>query len=104
LLLSPVPVVVVLDSMMPQHGGEAVVRLVAEGAPELTRHVYILTSAYGRSLSEDFSHLLQQLGIPLLAKPFDLDVLLATIEAVAVKLPVRVDASMQSVQPRQQLE
>ena len=90
--------------MMPHMNGEAVVRLVAEGAHELTRHVFILVSAYGSSLSKDFLQLLQQLDIPLLAKPFDLDVLLATIEAVAVKLPVRVDASMQSVQPRQQLE
>jgi hypothetical protein len=84
--------------------GEAVVRLVAEGAPELTRHVFILVSAYGSSLSKDFLHLLQQLGIPLLAKPFDLDVLLAMVEAVATKLSVRVEANMQSVQPRPQLE
>jgi CheY-like chemotaxis protein len=99
LLLSSAPVVVVLDVKMPRMGGEEVVRLVAEGAPELTRHAFILVSAAASSLSVDFLQLLKWLNIPLLAKPFKLKKLLTTVEAVATKLSARVDASMQSIQP-----
>jgi hypothetical protein len=79
--------------------GEAVVRLVAEGAPELTHYGYILASAYGSSLSQDFLLLLHQLDIPLQPKPFNLDELLSIAEAVAARLPAHPDASIQSIQP-----
>jgi CheY-like chemotaxis protein len=80
---SPQRLVVLLDLQLPQVTGAQVVEQVAEQRV-LTRHAYILITAYyGYTMSLDFAALVTQLSIPVITKPFDLDKLLAAVEAAA---------------------
>lgn len=89
LLLVPQPMVVLLDLLMPRMGGDAILRLVAEGHASLIPHTYILVTALAGALPSDLPPLLKQLAVPLIAKPFDVETLLATVEAEAARLRAR---------------
>jgi CheY-like chemotaxis protein len=91
LLLVPQPMVVLLDLLMPRMGGGAILRLVAEGHASLAPHTYILVTALAGTLPNDLPPLLKQLEVPLIAKPFDADILLNTVEAAAARLRARSD-------------
>jgi CheY-like chemotaxis protein len=83
---SPQRLVVLLDLQLPQVSGAQVVERVAEQRV-LTRHAYILITAYyGYTMSLDFASLVTQLAIPVITKPFDLDKLLSAVEAAAARL------------------
>jgi CheY-like chemotaxis protein len=99
LLISPHPWVVLLDVMMPRMSGEAVVRLVAEGAPELTRHAFILVSAIASSLPPDLLQLLRWLDIPVIGKPFEIDTLIDAVETAAASSFVPVHAGEVTARP-----
>lgn len=77
------PMVVLLDLYMGQTGGDAVLRTVAADPALAARHRYIVVSAVPER-SNDVPHdLLQRLGIPFIAKPFDLVALLEAIQRAA---------------------
>ena len=76
----PVGLVVLLDLMMPDMDGYAVLQAVAAESPMATRHVYILMTATGRFLPTKVIPLLKQLNVSSLSKPFDLDDLLAAVQ------------------------
>jgi CheY-like chemotaxis protein len=73
------PVIVLLDLMMPQLDGAGVLGAVAGDARRLTRHRYILMTAGHQTLSLALAHLLTDLAVTIVYKPFDIDVLLKVI-------------------------
>ncbi|HEX6121753.1 MAG TPA: response regulator [Ktedonobacterales bacterium] len=78
--------VVLLDLIMPQMNGLQVLEAIhAEGAA-LTRHAYILMTANNRQMLSQAAPLLAALAITLVRKPFDLDILLETVEHAAARL------------------
>jgi CheY-like chemotaxis protein len=76
------PFVVLLDMLMPKLDGEGVLAAVAADAQPVTRHCYILVTASRRI---DHSRPGSIHGVPVLAisKPFDINVLLDTIDSAA---------------------
>jgi CheY-like chemotaxis protein len=78
--------VVLLDLMMPDVNGLEVLQTVAAESPLATRHTYILMTALGKKLPLPVGDLLEQLGIPCLAKPLELDDLLTAVERAAARL------------------
>jgi CheY-like chemotaxis protein len=76
------PLVVLLDSVMPGLSGIEVVRL-ARGVSYLSRHVYIVWTASPARLPAE---LLEAPDVSILAKPFDIDTLLATVAEAAARL------------------
>lgn len=86
---TPEPLVVVLDVWMPRMGGDEVLRLVDEGDSLLTRHAFIMMSAF-HNLPEGLPVLRARLGVPLVTKPFSIDVMLAAVDAAAARLHVQV--------------
>lgn len=86
----PTGLVVLLDFWMPGMNGFAVLQAIAAEPPLATRHAYLLLSATGRWPSPEVLHLLKQLQIPSLSKPFDSDELLAAVHKAASRLAERV--------------
>ena len=70
--------VVLLDYLMPHGGGKRVLQTVSQDAALSTRHVFILLTARAR-LSLPVLEAAEGLSVPVVRKPFDLEVLLATV-------------------------
>lgn len=90
LLRTPQSCLVLLDWLMPWLDGIGVLHVVARdtGPDGLGRHANILLTALSDALLAGSAELLQQLAIPVLAKPFQFPSLLATIRQVAARIPV----------------
>ena len=98
LLMSPSPLVVVLDLMMPRMTGSEILELFANDSVWARRHAFIvLTAATSRIGLLQLQPLLQQLAIPLLPKPLDMDAMLEAVHAAAQRL-----ASLAADRPRDQ--
>ncbi len=82
---TPSPMIVLLDLMMPRIDGAGLLGTVAGDTRRLQRHRYILMTASHQTLSLAFVHLLSDLSVPVVHKPFDLDKLLEII--ASRKLP-----------------
>ncbi|HEX8032391.1 MAG TPA: response regulator [Ktedonobacterales bacterium] len=80
------PVVVLLDLRMPGLDGTGVLEAVAADARLATHNAYILITANSHSIPADTSRLLEQLDVPVVPKPFDLDILLETVTEAVVKI------------------
>jgi CheY-like chemotaxis protein len=70
--------VVLLDYLMPHGGGKRVLQTVSRDAALSTLHSYVLLTARTR-LSLPVQEAAQGISIPVVRKPFDLEVLLATV-------------------------
>jgi len=86
LRVAPVPMIVLLDQLMPGLSGEGLLEQVASGGEELRRHAYVLLTAGAHRLSPRMVELLEELNVPLVAKPFDFDTILAAVDAAALHL------------------
>ena len=76
---SSTPVIVLLDLMMPRLDGAGLLGVVAGDTRRLNRHRYILMTAGHQTLSLAFAHLLSDLAVPVVFKPFDVDRLLEVV-------------------------
>ncbi|HEX6820273.1 MAG TPA: response regulator [Ktedonobacterales bacterium] len=76
------PLVVLLDLLMPQLDGLGVLRAVAKDERLATRHAYVLVTVSRQGLSVELPASLQGV-VPVVAKPFDITVLLDTVAEAA---------------------
>ncbi|HEX6818556.1 MAG TPA: response regulator [Ktedonobacterales bacterium] len=84
---SSVPMVVLLDLLMPVMSGDAVLQAVAADPILAARDVYLLLTANNRPLLTSVSQVLTALNVRFVAKPFDIDALLAEVAQAAARLP-----------------
>ncbi len=82
----PVPLIVLLDWLMPGLDGIQVLQALAEDAPLTRRHAYILLTAAGISEARPLPPLPPVLDVGVILKPFDIDALLAAIRDAAVRI------------------
>ena len=80
------PKVVLLDLRMPGLDGAGVLGAVAGDRTLSTQNAYVLMSANLQTLTLPFANLLTQLAVPVLKKPFDLEVMLDTVAQAAHRL------------------
>ena len=84
---SPERCVVLLDSLMPHGDGNRVLQTVSRDAALSSRHSYVLLTARTR-LSLPVLELANTLSVPVVHKPFDLEVLLAMVAQALSRLEV----------------
>lgn len=78
--------VVLLDLMMPGLDGAGLLGVVAADARLARQYAFVLLTANTRTLTLAFANLLQNLAVPVLTKPFDIDVLLDVVATAARRL------------------
>lgn len=76
------PLTVLLDLMMPRLDGAGVLQRLAERQDLAARHGCVLMSASRGTHKPGVTRLRMALGIPLVQKPFDIDDLLAILQAL----------------------
>jgi CheY-like chemotaxis protein len=80
------PTVVLLDLMMPRLDGAGVLGAVARDRVLASQHVYALITATHQTLSLAFVNLLTSLSVPVVHKPFDIDLLLDLVGQMSERL------------------
>ncbi|HLZ23433.1 MAG TPA: response regulator [Ktedonobacterales bacterium] len=78
--------VVLLDLMMPGLDGAGLLGAVAADAYLSSQYVFLLITANTKTLTLAFATLLQNLSVPVLTKPFDIDTLLDAVATAARRL------------------
>jgi two-component system NtrC family response regulator len=91
---SAVPLVVLLDYLMPKFSGGDVLKVVVPDARLTTRHAYVLVTASPQMLPLDVAELVERLQAMILPKPFDMDALLDIVAKAALHLSARAGASL----------
>jgi CheY-like chemotaxis protein len=77
------PMVVLLDLRMPVLDGTGVLAFVAEDQRLSALHAFLLITA--NPITEELRQLLQQLQVPVIPKPFDLDKLIDIVAETALR-------------------
>jgi CheY-like chemotaxis protein len=83
---SATPLVVLLDLMMPRLDGVGVLNVVARDQQLASRNAYIVITANRYRLDTLASHLLSDLAVAVVLKPFDMDTLLDAVASAMRKL------------------
>lgn len=78
--------VVLLDFMMPGLDGAGLLGAVAADARLAADYAFVLITANTKTLTLAFATLLQSLSVPVITKPFDIDVLLSAVATAARRL------------------
>lgn len=81
--------VVLLDVLMPGMDGIQVMDVVTAEDTLATRHAYIMVTALDDALTHVVLDRLHALGVPVLAKPFDIDELIAAVQTAERVLDAR---------------
>lgn len=81
-----VPLVVLLDLMMPRLDGAGVLHAVAEDPVLAERHAFVLVTANLQRYPKVFQNVLHRLRVPVLRKPFDVDELLQVVVEAGQRL------------------
>lgn len=83
---SPSPAVVLLDLMMPRLDGVGVLNAVARDRRLASQNAYIVITANRYRLDRQANHLLADLQVPVVPKPFDMDALLDAVALAARRI------------------
>jgi CheY-like chemotaxis protein len=83
---APIPYVVLLDLMMPQLGGAGVITCISQDQLLAHRHAILLVTASSYKATEMLGDVLQQLHVPLIRKPYDLDTLISLVDQAALRI------------------
>jgi CheY-like chemotaxis protein len=83
----PHALVVLLDLWMPRLSGEGVLAAVAADADLASRLAFVMVTARIAAGSPELQRLLAALAVPVIHKPFDIDVLLSAVAVAARRLP-----------------
>jgi len=89
------PHVVILDSFMPIMNGEEFLQTVLHDLHMKTHHTFIYMTARVQRPDSTMAEMLTTHGIPLISKPFDLDMLLDTV-ATSVQHLATLDSTSSS--------
>ena len=87
LRVSVLPLVVVLDLDLPQLDGLEVLQAVANDPPLAARNAFILLTAVADQRYQAAEAVCAKLKVPLIRKPFELDMILDAVVAAAHCLP-----------------
>jgi len=79
--------IVLVDYVMPRMSGMDMLHAVAADACLSTRHTYVVVTASPQLLTPPEDHIPPTLQVPVIGKPFELDVLLAAVAEAATRLP-----------------
>jgi CheY-like chemotaxis protein len=85
---SPHRFVVLLDYLMPGGDGKQVLQTVSRDVALSTRHAYVLVTARTR-LSRPVLETANTLSVPVVRKPFDLEVLLQTVAEAQRRIGIK---------------
>ena len=80
------PMVVLLDLMMPGMSGARVLEEVANDSSLVKRYSFILVTAGNNAQIIAISRLLSSLVVPVIRKPWDIEVLLQAVAAAAERI------------------
>jgi CheY-like chemotaxis protein len=83
------PLVAVIDHQLPSLDGSALLDLVATDERLRQRHGYVFMTGDPRGAVEQCGETLEELAVPLLPKPFDIDELVAAVHAAEARLAAR---------------
>jgi CheY-like chemotaxis protein len=83
----PYPMVVLTNHNMPRLDGPGLVNFVVEDPTLSNRHIFIYMTAGNRIIPPTFARQLDELQVPVVRKPFNLDTLLGVIAEAAQRLP-----------------
>jgi CheY-like chemotaxis protein len=83
---TPAPTVVLLDLMMPRLDGVGMLSAVAHDPRLASQNAYIVITANRYRLDNRAAHLLTDLHVPVVPKPFDMDSLLDTVALAARRI------------------
>ncbi|MBF6590369.1 MAG: response regulator [Ktedonobacterales bacterium] len=89
---SDIPLVVLLDLDLPQLDGIEVLHAVARDPRLAARHAFILLTAVSHRRYQAAEEVCAILSVPLILKPFGLDVLLDAVATAALRLPSMPEA------------
>lgn len=78
--------IILLDLIMPGIDGAAVLASMASDSDLSSRHTCILMTAGPTQFSPEIDEMRARLNIPMLQKPFDLDVLLDILDGARMRL------------------
>jgi CheY-like chemotaxis protein len=81
--------VVLLDHRLPEMDGCDLLDIAAHDQVLRAQHVFILVTASPRRAEEDCGETLEELGAPLLPKPFSIDDLVDAVAEAARRIAVR---------------
>jgi CheY-like chemotaxis protein len=91
--------IVVLDHKLPKLDGCDLLEIVAQDEALRARHTFIFMTASPKRALEDCEEALDELDVPLIPKPFDIDELVAAVQQAEQRLvPVAEPAREQPPQ------
>lgn len=85
--VSASPLIVVLDPNLPQLDGVEVLRMAAEDPSLAGRHAFILLTAITGQRFQEAKRMCDQLMVPVIPEPLELDSILGAVAAAAHSLP-----------------
>lgn len=78
--------IVLLDLMMPRMSGKDVLNTIAADPSLAGRHGAVMMTAADKTLPLALVQMMQQMDVPVIGKPFEIDSLLRTVVGVAKQL------------------